>query len=255
MRKAHYESYTYSDPGEHRNDDRSCLHILKEKQGGSSFLLGIFDGVGSSLGYAASEFIENEIETWLAENPKTLESGSYEDIDELLNTFHDLVLDIHEGLKKHNSELAISAQSTFTLSLIGKKQYLTCHVGDSRAYLIQNGTVTQITKDQTLGQRDRDKGIPDLEDKMEQKVKDSMLLQAMGYGRVIPSYYSGPLEDDFIFFSCSDGYSNLISDEEFKEKLEEGDFIYEGMKDIGLLARERGEQDNITAVAVKREIL
>jgi protein phosphatase len=116
------------------------------------------------------------------------------------------------------------------------------HVGDSRCYRYRGTSLTQITKDHTLGAA----GI--------QGRSSSVLSRAVGVEeRVeVDLTMESPLPGD-VYLLCSDGLSRMVTDEEIGETLG-------AMKDLDAcvaklidMANARGGRDNITTILVRVE--
>ncbi|MGJ0512731.1 PP2C family protein-serine/threonine phosphatase [Methylocystis sp.] len=92
------------------------------------------------------------------------------------------------------------------------------HVGDSRAYLMRDGRLTQLSDDQTLhAQLVRD-GVMSPED-AGKGAGSNVILQALGTRLdVEPTIWEGlPLRQGDIVVLCSDGLTNLVSDARIAE--------------------------------------
>jgi serine/threonine protein phosphatase PrpC len=116
------------------------------------------------------------------------------------------------------------------------------HVGDSRCYRYRGTTLSQLTKDHTLGAA----GI--------QGRSSSVLSRAVGVEeRVeVDLNMESPLPGD-VYLLCSDGLSRMVTDEEIGETLG-------AMKDLDAcvaklidMANARGGRDNITTILVRVE--
>ena len=88
------------------------------------------------------------------------------------------------------------------------------HVGDSRAYLLRDGVITQLSDDQTLVAQMVREGQLTPEEAQNSPVSN-VILQALGSnGEVIPVVWSEPLKlaaDDVVVL-CTDGLSGVVSD-------------------------------------------
>ena len=84
-------------------------------------------------------------------------------------------------------------------------------VGDSRAYLVRNGKIYQVTKDQSLVQQLIDAQQISAEEAETHTLKN-VILQALGaQNEIYPvSARVAPCKDD-VFLLCSDGLSNKVS--------------------------------------------
>lgn len=88
------------------------------------------------------------------------------------------------------------------------------HVGDSRAYLLRNGKLTQLSEDQTLHAQMIREGIMTKEESKSAS-GGNVILQALGTSPdVVPAVWGKgiPLVEGDILVLCSDGLWNLVDD-------------------------------------------
>jgi serine/threonine protein phosphatase PrpC len=122
-------------------------------------------------------------------------------------------------------------------------------VGDSRAYLLRAGRITQLTKDQSYVQLLLDSGTIDAHEAAESPLHN-VILQAMGRSRRI-DVAMGKLElrrRDCLLV-CSDGLTNAIADGEIRNVVLHSPDLEEACDRLVRLANARGGDDNITLVA------
>ena len=124
------------------------------------------------------------------------------------------------------------------------------HVGDSRAYLIEDGKVTRITTDHSVVQQ-----LVEIGQITEQEARvhpeKNMITRAVGVKEnVSPDVTSLKLHKNSAILLCSDGLTNFVEDHEFLEIIENlsQDEAAERMISLAL---QRGGSDNITAVIIK----
>lgn len=127
------------------------------------------------------------------------------------------------------------AATTFTgLVLLGRNAHV-LHVGDSRAYLLRDGTLTCLTIDHTLGQ-------PDL---------SHVLYRAIG---IEPSvrldYKVRPLRQHDRFLLCSDGVHGALDDKSLTDLLLRRAAPQEDAEHIVEAALASGSMDNATALVI-----
>lgn len=132
------------------------------------------------------------------------------------------------------------------------KDALACiaHVGDSRAYLIREGRIMQITKDHSLVQEMLDRGQITKEQFDNHPVKN-IITRALGVEESIDIDfdYIDVGEGDVILL-CSDGLSGLVSCDELIKIYNNSDF--DALCDNYIeAANSNGGRDNITVVAVR----
>jgi protein phosphatase len=142
--------------------------------------------------------------------------------------------------------------ATFTGLGITPKSVDDIQVGDSRAYLVRNGKIYQITKDQSLVQQliDAQQISPE---EAETHTLKNVILQALGaQNEIYPvSARLEPHQND-VFLLCSDGLSNKVNAANMQRiVLENLEQLEQGCAELVKLANENGGEDNITVVVAK----
>lgn len=241
-----FKYHIFTDAGGRDNDDAAFLHCIKDK----AILFGVADGVGSlAAGGLTAKIIKDEIRVFVSKEVDRLLSAS---IGELYNLLYSEVLKINKMLIKKAKDEQKRYGSTLTLSYIRDNKYLIVQVGDSRAYALDKGNCWQITADQTLAQKYRDNNVKLPKNPGELKQMESTLMQCMGDSpNLLPVCYEGELSNKSVLVVCSDGLSNLLSSEDFLGAMSKSESLKNKIENLGAIARERGEKDNITAVLVE----
>ena len=125
-------------------------------------------------------------------------------------------------------------------------------VGDSRAYLVRNEKIYQVTKDQSLVQQLIDAQQISAEEAETHTLKN-VILQALGaQNEIYPvSVRIAPCRDD-VFLLCSDGLSNKVSAAEMQQIVNDNfDGLQSACAELVKLANENGGEDNITVIITK----
>lgn len=124
------------------------------------------------------------------------------------------------------------------------------HVGDSRAYIISSGEISQITKDHSLVQEMLDRGQITKEQFDNHPIKN-IITRALGVEENIDIDFDYiDVKADDVIILCSDGLSGLVGSEELLKIYLDSDF--DALCDNYIeAANNNGGRDNITVVAVK----
>jgi protein phosphatase len=125
------------------------------------------------------------------------------------------------------------------------------HVGDSRAYSLRDGEVTQLSEDHSLVNEQVRAGLLTAEEARHSRLKN-IITRSVGFEEDVLVDVIGfqTLPGDR-FLLCSDGLANLVDTAEIGEHL--GHFQLDDVpRELIALANERGGDDNITVVAVQR---
>ena len=123
---------------------------------------------------------------------------------------------------------------------------LVAQVGDSRAYLWRQGTLKQVTRDQTLAQVLIDSGVPPAETSRVRHI----LTNSLGgkENLIIPDVGHFPLQDGDRLLLCTDGLTDEISATDMTELLSRRSSPQATCDALVQLALNRGGKDNITVV-------
>ena len=122
------------------------------------------------------------------------------------------------------------------------------HIGDSRGYLLRDGTLRRITRDHTLVQSLVDEGRISA-DQAEQHPQRSLLTRALdGRPDVEPDLEVLDLVPGDRFLLCSDGLSGVVSEESMQRVLTEVPDPPAACESLIDLALRAGGPDNITCV-------
>ncbi|MEW6129879.1 MAG: PP2C family serine/threonine-protein phosphatase [Acidobacteriota bacterium] len=141
--------------------------------------------------------------------------------------------------------------ATFTGIGIHEAYAYFAQVGDSRAYLIRNGQLQQITRDQSLvGQLVEAGHIT--EEEAERHAYKNVILQALGATPGVNIVIDRlPVKDMDIVVLCSDGLSNKVRPEEMNQIIHDAPSLKEACDMLIELANQRGGEDNITVIVAQ----
>lgn len=141
--------------------------------------------------------------------------------------------------------------TTLTLMLWDGPRVALAHIGDSRAYLLRNGDLYQITYDHTLVQTLLDDGRITPEEAARHPHR-SILLQVLDGGdNTDPDLSLRDAEVGDRYLLCSDGLSGVVEAERLRHVLAEVDDLGEVTRQLIDLACEAGGPDNITCVVAE----
>jgi serine/threonine protein phosphatase PrpC len=124
------------------------------------------------------------------------------------------------------------------------------HVGDSRAYLLRDGVLVQLTDDHTLVQALIDQGRITREQAGTHPHR-SVITRAIGVANEVEiDARSLPLQPDDVLLLCSDGLTGVVEDERITDLLTDGSLEATVDALIGA-ANEAGGPDNVTVLLVR----
>lgn len=240
--------------GKENNQD-SALQIEARTDFGDVMLSVVCDGMGGlDKGEVASATVIEAFGEWFEkELPKLIH---LEDVERMIfGEWEELILDCNQKISAYADELRIKMGTTLNAILFLRGRYYIANVGDSRAYLLSDG-LYQLTKDQTLVQREVDMGRLTAE-KAAVSPRRNILLQCVGASPIVtPDYYSGSFAAGQVFMQCSDGFRHVVTGEEIYRYLNTQELTDEQkMADNAVylteLNKNRQEKDNITVLLVK----
>lgn len=151
-------------------------------------------------------------------------------------------------------ELALRDQSrrgmgtTLTATLVDGDAVSVGHVGDSRAYRLRDGELTQLTQDHSL--------VAELErsgqltpEAAEHHPQRSIITRALGpEPEVEVDTHTHPARAGDVYVLCSDGLTGMISDSELATVLRAAPSLESAAEALVRAANQSGGKDNITVV-------
>jgi serine/threonine protein phosphatase PrpC len=164
---------------------------------------------------------------------------------------------VSSAVQKANRDVWVAARvsgvkemgATLASVLVTGTQAHIASVGDSRAYILRENRIRQITKDQSYIAALVDAGYA--EEDLKNSPFRNVILQAMGTKPdVVVALGRIALRRGDVFLICSDGLSDMVEDEEILELVHSNrDDLDKAVKALVSAANRGGGEDNITAVA------
>ncbi len=212
----------------------------------------VCDGMGGlRKGEVASASLVREFSGWFErEFPKLAVFGGIR--ERLFDSWEELIQAVHQRMRRYGREKGIWMGTTLTAMLFFRQMYYVVQVGDSRAYRL--GTeVCQLTKDQTLVQREVDAGRLTSEQAGRDQ-RRNVLLQCVGASRQMePVYDAGMMLQGSVYLLCSDGFWHEVGGLGLgrrgiwdKSEARIRAWLLELIKE----ERARGEGDDISVIAI-----
>ncbi len=144
--------------------------------------------------------------------------------------------------------------STCVAALIHQSGLSIAHVGDSRCYLLRDGSITRLTRDHSVVQELMDAGVLTPEAAAEHP-DANQITRALGTHRDVEVELSGPfsLRPCDALLLCSDGLTDMVSDSELGQlvpaSIASGPAVT--CQQLVDLANQRGGHDNISVQVVE----
>jgi protein phosphatase len=145
--------------------------------------------------------------------------------------------------------------TTMTVALVEGNVVTIGHVGDSRAYLLRDDQLTQLTQDHSLVAELVRSGRLSAKE-AESHPRRSVITRALGTdSEVEVDVLSLRAQDRDVFLLCSDGLTSMVSDEEIARLLLSArDDLDDAGKKLIAAANQSGGEDNITVVLFEPEV-
>ena len=154
---------------------------------------------------------------------------------------------------RENRPSELNMGSTLSYLLVSEVHFITATVGDSRIYLVRDGIVHRLTKDQTDAQRLYERGEI-TRDELEISPLRSTLISSISSYRDLPEVFfsSGAACVGDTYIVCSDGFYHRVTPDELVSlsgvrTREETEYL---LKEIIEKLKDRGESDNISAAVI-----
>ncbi|HZA11790.1 PP2C family protein-serine/threonine phosphatase [Mycobacterium sp.] len=202
-------------------------------------LLALADGMG---GHAAGEVASQLVIAALAHLDDDEPGG-------------DLLSKLDAAVREGNAAIAAHVEldpeldgmgTTLTAILFAGNRLGLVHIGDSRGYLLRDGELTQITKDDTFVQTLVDEGRITAEEAHSHPQR-SLIMRALTGHEVEPTLIMREARAGDRYLLCSDGLSDPVSQETIQEALQIPD-VAESADRLIELALRGGGPDNVTVV-------
>lgn len=225
------ESFGISDLGLARTNNEDVFHEVPTHR---FFILA--DGMG---GHNAGEVAAREVVHHLSTSMCQIFSSPQEEpssLETLPNHLHKAILNANLWVHKlsEQKEEFCGMGTTLCCLLLHQNSLVYANVGDSRIYRFR-ASLEQLTEDHSLLSTEK-----------------NIITRAIGTGpHVAPDINIAPIELNDIYFLCSDGLTDFVSDEELTQILQEHSCIKTASKKMIEAAKNKGGRDNITVLMIK----
>jgi serine/threonine protein phosphatase PrpC len=152
--------------------------------------------------------------------------------------------------QRSSQDAAVSGMgTTMTVALVEEGAVFFGHVGDSRAYLIRDGKLEQLTEDHSLVAELVRSGKLSPEE-AETHPQRSVITRALGTDPDVDvDTFSIPTQPGDLFMLCSDGLTSMVEDDVILSTVEKHrDNLQTAAKALIRAANKGGGEDNITVV-------
>jgi serine/threonine protein phosphatase PrpC len=218
----------------------------------------VADGVGGAAqGEAASRMALQAVTRYVSRATRCYFGAAEDDDQALLDALQEGARHCHAELLRLGEEDADYRGMATTLTLylgVWPRGYL-LQVGDSRCYLLRDGELTQITRDQTMAQEMVDLGVMKAEDAAGTQLAHT-LTSSIGGQETHPKVTRFNMTWGNVLLLCSDGLTRHVNDERIRDVLRKMTSAKQACETLLREALDDGGSDNITVVvgrAVRKE--
>jgi PPM family protein phosphatase len=226
------EQVGVSDVGRQRSANEDSLVIAPP-------FFAVADGMGGAKAGEVASATAIEVFEGEAESSEAAESQLARIVREANRRIHALAV---------SDESFRGMGTTLTAAKITGDQVSLGHVGDSRAYLLRNHELEQLTRDHSLvAELERSGQITP--EAAEHHPQRSIITRALGpEPDVEVDTYTIAGRDGDLFMICSDGLTSMISDDEVSSILRSAAGLDDAAEALVRAANQSGGRDNITVV-------
>ena len=247
------EIATCTDPGMVRSHNEDS--VAADPANG---LVVLADGMGGyNAGEVASGMATTVIVTEMRQlltgvKPHDVDKGSSEEIAARL---------VREQVLKANTSIFQAAQSqpqyagmgtTLVVCLFYDNRVLVAHLGDSRLYMLRDGSFRQVTRDHSLLQEQIDSGIITAE-QAKKAAHKNLVTKALGIDPVVePEIHEYDTRPSDVYLLCSDGLCDMVEDEDIGMTLQAlGGNLKLAAQQLVQMANDNGGRDNVSVILVR----
>lgn len=220
------------------NEDTYCVLTPPSVTPEIDALLAVADGMGGhQAGEIASGYVVKTLEQlfsspvyqqWVDYSPER-EDYYAAVLKEVLDRINDRLYTQASGQQELRG-----MGTTATVALFAAGQLFIGHVGDSRAYILHNGQMRQLTQDHSLA------------------AQKNVLTRALGNSLLVRVDRSiHPVQPDDMLILCTDGLTNVVSDAEIQQAAEMNHDPQKACDTLVDLANQRGGPDNVTVLVAR----
>lgn len=234
-----------TDKGVKRSNNEDACFVMKRDK-----LFVVADGVGgNSSGEIASRTAVTEITGFFQKNP--LEKGASK--DEVRQYFQGCVSAANIAVLEKANRIPRNKgmATTIVAAYIDGQNAFIINIGDSRAYLLRNGKLYQITEDHTYVNTLIKAGLISEEDALTHENRN-MITRAVGADDQIEAdFFTFTVKVDDIVLLCTDGLYDEVPEDELVHILQSETETSDMCNELVDAANRNGGSDNITMVILK----
>ncbi len=239
-----YDFCAHTDPGLTRDNNEDSvtfdavtgLSILADGMGGYN--------AGEIASGMATTFIKSELGRWLGE------AGKAANGKEIRRAMEICVDNANRSIfNAANSNPQYGGMgTTLVVAVFQEARLLVGHIGDSRAYRLRNGELTQLTRDHSLLQEQMDAGLITAV-QAATSMNKNLVTRALGVeDAVLLDVNEHRVDPGDLYLLCSDGLSDMVDDAGIARILQSATSLPEKATQLIENANANGGRDNISVL-------
>ena len=236
--------YSVTDVGRKRKVNQDYIYVSDQPVGNLPNLFAVADGMG---GHNAGDFASSFAVKIMVDAVKN--DADYNPVKIIRHAIESANEELLKQAKKDKS-LAGMGTTMVVTTIVGNYIYV-ANVGDSRLYLMDHSKLQQITKDHSLVQE-----MVRLGELREEEARNhpdkNIITRALGAkNSVNVDFFDLMIEPGSQILMCSDGLSNMVTDQEMEEILQSHNSLQGKGEKLIDLANENGGKDNIAVILIE----
>lgn len=234
-----------TDKGLRRSNNEDACYVLKKDK-----VFIVADGVGgNNSGELASKTCVDEIAKYVEAH----DLHQMQTEDEIQSYFGHCIRDVNfkilELSQRHEENWGMA--TTLVMAYLRDGQLYILNVGDSRAYILREGVLTQITEDHTYVNSLVKAGLI-TEEEAEHHENRNMITRAVGADhRIEADFFVLPVVVGDRILICTDGLHGEVGSSELTDIMSKEETMTDICEELVEIAKTKGGNDNITMVVVE----
>jgi serine/threonine protein phosphatase PrpC len=241
------EFFSVTDTGRARRNNEDSVALDE-----AEWIAVLADGMGGyNAGEVASGMAAERVKTELAQRLQQLGAnpGDADIKTALLDAVDTANRAVFEAATTHAEYAGMG--TTLVVALYRGDRMWLGHIGDSRGYRFRNGHLQQLTRDHSLLQEQIDAGLITAE-QAAYSMHKNLVTRAVGVDDVVDlEIHDYPVEAGDLLLMCSDGLSDMLTDEQIEQLLRTSDSLPVAGALLVQAANAAGGRDNIAVVLAR----
>ena len=238
--------FSATDIGQKRQMNQDFIYTSEEPVGNLPNLFVVADGMG---GHNAGDFASRYGVSVLVETVR--KDKNFNPVKIIRNGIEAANREVLDQSRKDPSMSGMGT-TMVAATVVGGYAYV-ANVGDSRLYLIHDGSIRQITRDHSYVEEMVAMGMMQ-RGSADYNRKKNIITRAAGIRPdIVPDFFEEELEQGDYILLCSDGLSNMVDNDTLCSIILSEGSLKEKAQRLIAEANERGGTDNIAVVLVKPE--